>query len=249
MRAGAWGLATHWYASPAQVSNLNLTHNAFPDKHVLHTEGCLCNAPSGGRVVLPGDPLWFGLGESYAFGIMSVLQNWGEGFTDWNMLREMAAALQPIPSAPPPLTATLPTSAVPTTVDAPGGGPYHERPFSCNAPMIQKGGELILQTPYYAMGQFSRFLAPGTRIVGAMHYAGAAAPQPLGAFVYQTALAASAPFGVLAGVTPNGTTVLIVLNAQGEDVAFKIKAGAAAGAAVFANATAPAHSITSFSWA
>lgn len=97
VRAGAWGLATHWYASPAQVSNLNLTHNAFPDKHVLHTEGCLCNAPSGGRVVLPGDPLWFGLGESYAFGIMSVLQNWGEGFTDWNMLREMAAALQPIP--------------------------------------------------------------------------------------------------------------------------------------------------------
>ena len=155
----------------------------------------------------------------------------------------------PSPSAPPPLTATLPTSAVPTTVDAPGGGPYHERPFSCNAPMIQKGGELILQTPYYAMGQFSRFLAPGTRIVGAMHYAGAAAPQPLGAFVYQTALAASAPFGVLAGVTPNGTTVLIVFNAQGEDVAFKIKVGAAAGAAVFANATAPAHSITSFSWA
>ena len=71
VRAGAWGLATHWYASPSQVSNLNVTHQAFPDKHILHTEGCLCNAPSGGRVVLPGDQAWFGLGESYGFGILS----------------------------------------------------------------------------------------------------------------------------------------------------------------------------------
>ena len=220
MRAGAWGLASHWYAAPSLVSNLNATHAEFPDKHILHTEGCLCNAPSGGRVVLPGDPAWFALGESYGFGIMSVMQNHGEGFTDWNLI-----------------------------LSAPGGGPFHERPFSCNAPMIQRAGELILQTPYYFMGQFSKFLVPGTRIVGAMHYAGSEAPQPLGSFVYQTALAASAPFGVLAGVTPNGTTVCIVLNAQDAGVTFKLKSGMAAGSGVFANVTVAAHSITTLSWA
>ena len=130
-------------------------------------------------------------------------------------------------------------------LDAPGGGPYHERPFSCNAPMIQMGGRLVLQTPYYFIGQLSKFLVPGTRIVGAMHYAGRQAPQPRGAFVYQTSLAASAPFGVLAGVTPNGTTVLVVFNAQ--DIAVPFKLVAAPG--VFANATAPPHSMSTFSWA
>ena len=83
VRAGAWGLACHWYTLPSLVSNLNLTHAAFPDKHILHSEACVCNAPSGGRVVLPGDPLWFGLGEQYGFGLMATLQNFAEGFTDW----------------------------------------------------------------------------------------------------------------------------------------------------------------------
>ena len=129
-------------------------------------------------------------------------------------------------------------------LDAPGGGPYHERPFSCNAPMIQRGGALIVQTPYYVMGQLSKFLVPGTQIVGAMHYAGAAAPQPRGAFVYQTSLAESAPFGVLAGITPNGTSVLVVFNAQDAAVAFKLVAGPGA----FANVTAPPHSISTISW-
>ena len=220
VRAGAWGLATHWYASPSQVSNLNATHGEFPDRQILHTEGCLCNAPSGGRVVLPGDAAWFALGESYGFGVMSVLQNWGAGFTDWNML-----------------------------LDAPGGGPFHERPFSCNAPMIQRAGELILQTPYFFLGQFSKFLVPGTRVVGAMHYSGAEAPAPRGDFFYQTALAAGAPFGVVAGVTPNGTTVCVVLNAQDAAVSFKLKTGVAAGAGAFANITVAAHSVTTFSWA
>jgi len=83
VRAGAWGLACHWYTTPSLVSNLDQTHAAFPDKHILHTEACVCNAPSGGRVVLPGDPLWFGLGEQYGFGLMATLQNYAEGFTDW----------------------------------------------------------------------------------------------------------------------------------------------------------------------
>lgn len=130
-------------------------------------------------------------------------------------------------------------------LSAPGGGPYHERPFSCNAPMIQLGGELILQSPYYYLGQFSKFFVPGTQIVGAMHYAGADAPQPLGKFVYQTALAASSPFGVLAGATPNGTSVLLVMNAQGEEVTFKLKVQSAS---AYANVTVPAHSISTFSW-
>jgi NO-binding membrane sensor protein with MHYT domain len=110
--------------------------------------------------------------------------------------------------------------------------------------MIQKSGELILQSPYFFLGQFSKFFVPGTQIVGAMHYAGASAPQPLGKFVYQTTLAASSPFGVLAGVTPNGTSVLLVMNAQGTEVSFKLKIQDSA----YANVTVPAHSMSTFSW-
>ena len=135
MRAKVWGSAVHWYTTPSLVENLNLTHNDFPEKHILHTEGCLCNAPSGGKVVFPGEPLWFGLGESYGFGLMSTLQNWAEGFHDWNMMLNT------------------------------GGGPYHARPFSCNAPIIQNASGLILQTPYFFMGHFSKFFPPGTKIM------------------------------------------------------------------------------------
>ena len=246
VRAGAWGLACHWYTTPSLVSNLNLTHAAFPDRHILHTEACVCNAPSGGRVVLPGDPLWFGLGEQYGFGLMATLQNWAEGFTDW-VGKEKRAGGSGSASAPSPHRARprFPVPPQNMLLDAPGGGPYHERPFSCNAPMIQQGGKLVLQTPYYFMGQLSKFLVPGTRIVGAMHYAGTVAPQPRGAFVYQTSLAAGAPFGVLAGVAPNGTTVLVVLNAQDAAVAFKLVAAPG----VFANVTVPPHSFTTLSWA
>jgi len=243
VRAGAWGLAAHWYASPGQVSNLNLTHQAFPDKHILHTEGCLCNAPSGGRVVLPGDPAWFGLGESYGFGIISVLQNFGEGCKFASHTKSPSSGRNRLLTVIPyPLRLTVTDWNV--ILSAPGGGPFHERPFSCNAPMIQKSGELILQSPYFFLGQFSKFFVPGTQIVGAMHYAGASAPQPLGKFVYQTTLAASSPFGVLAGVTPNGTSVLLVMNAQGTEVSFKLKIQDSA----YANVTVPAHSMSTFSW-
>ena len=221
LRAAAWGAAVHWYTTPSLVSNLNRTHGDFPDKHIMHTEGCLCNGgPAGGKVVLPGSPMWYGLGEGYGFGLMSTLQNWAEGFHDWNMMLDM------------------------------GGGPYHERPFSCNAPMIQNASDIILQTPYYYMGHFSKFLPPGTRVVGAMHYPSSSPPPAApGSFYYQTALAASSPFGVLAGVTPNGTSVLLVMNAQEQAVNFNLKVGLGEGAFAFANVTAPAHSIQTLMWA
>ena len=49
---------------------------------VLDAAGALC-ARAGCDLVLPGDPLWFGLGEQYGFGLMATLQNFAEGFTDW----------------------------------------------------------------------------------------------------------------------------------------------------------------------
>ena len=71
-----WGVGFHWYSGD-QFANLEKTHQAFPDKKLLFTEGC----QEGG---VHWD-LW-SVGERYGHNIINDFNNWTVGWVDWNMV-------------------------------------------------------------------------------------------------------------------------------------------------------------------
>lgn len=72
-----WGAAFHWYENPQRFDNVQRTHDAYPDKHLLFSEGCQEGGPHLGE---------WGLGERYAHAIINDLNAWTEGWLDWNLL-------------------------------------------------------------------------------------------------------------------------------------------------------------------
>ncbi|MEX2443614.1 MAG: glycoside hydrolase family 30 protein [Alkalispirochaeta sp.] len=71
-----WGVGHHWYQGE-EFENLSLVHDAFPDTHLIFTEGC-----QEGGVHLGS---WF-TGERYGRNIIGDMRNWVEGWTDWNIV-------------------------------------------------------------------------------------------------------------------------------------------------------------------
>ena len=73
-----WGTAFHWYMGE-EYSNLSDVHNAFPNKAVFFSEGCL----------YPFDTAklddW-NAGETYGRSMVNDFNNWTCGWTDWNIL-------------------------------------------------------------------------------------------------------------------------------------------------------------------
>lgn len=70
-----WGTGFHWYSGD-QFENLDRLHYAFPDKHLMFTEGCWEGGVKPGR---------WDRGERYAHHIINDLNHWTEGWLDWNL--------------------------------------------------------------------------------------------------------------------------------------------------------------------
>jgi glucosylceramidase len=73
-----WGTAFHWYVGD-HFDNVRVVHDAWPDKHLLFTEG----TPTNYDPATVNDWKW---GEVYGTSILHDLQNWAVGWTDWNVL-------------------------------------------------------------------------------------------------------------------------------------------------------------------
>ncbi|MFC7786250.1 glycoside hydrolase family 30 beta sandwich domain-containing protein [Rossellomorea sp. GCM10028870] len=71
-----WGTGLHWYVSE-EFENLSKVHHAFPDKHLIFTEGCM----EGGVQVGSWDT-----GERYGRNIIGDLNNYLEAWIDWNLV-------------------------------------------------------------------------------------------------------------------------------------------------------------------
>jgi len=71
-----WGTGFHWYSGD-QFENLDRLHHAFPDRHLLFTEGCWEGGVMLGR---------WDRGERYAHHIIGDLNHWTEGWLDWNLV-------------------------------------------------------------------------------------------------------------------------------------------------------------------
>jgi glucosylceramidase len=73
-----WGVAFHWYVDD-NFDNVKLLHEAYPQTHILFTEGC--NGPFDTNTI--SDWHW---GENYGTSMLHDFNNGAEGWTDWNVL-------------------------------------------------------------------------------------------------------------------------------------------------------------------
>jgi glucosylceramidase len=78
-----WGIGYHWYENWSgglnMFDNVKRVHEAFPDKHLLFTEGC-------SESFNPQNYNRWALGERYGLNMINDFNNGTEGFTDWNIL-------------------------------------------------------------------------------------------------------------------------------------------------------------------
>ncbi len=150
-----YGTAVHWYSSTTDwmPEILQYTHEMAPDKHIIHTEGCIdADTPRW------QNDDWYWREEAtdwgwdwapeekkkdhpkytpvfrYAADIIGCLNNHVEGWVDWNMLLDRQ------------------------------GGPNHVKNW-CIAPVIVDtlSNEVYFTPLYDVMVHFSKFMRPGAR--------------------------------------------------------------------------------------
>ncbi len=162
-----WGTGLHWYSTTQGVPTelLEALHTRFPDKALLHTEGCIDgiatedSSPKGAFLGWKNDAWWWSpratdwgyywapAGEKaahprytpvhrYARAMIDGFNHWYAGWIDWNIILDR------------------------------NGGPNHVNNL-CGAPiMVDTESREVYFTPlYYVMAHFSRYLQPGDRIV------------------------------------------------------------------------------------
>ncbi|WP_226583482.1 glycoside hydrolase family 30 protein [Halobacillus litoralis] len=116
-----WGTGLHWYVSE-EFENLTKIHNDFPDKHLIFTEGCI-----EGGVQLGA----WSTGERYGRNIMGDLNNWLEGWIDWNLVLNEK------------------------------GGPNHVGNYCDAPVIVDTHkNELHYNSSYYYIGHFSKYIKP-----------------------------------------------------------------------------------------
>lgn len=126
-----WGVGYHWYCCN-KSENLSMVHKAYPDMHILFTEGCveLVNV-SGATSSKEGAGAWVH-GETYGRNIINDFNNYSEGWIDWNLI--------------------LNEQGGPNYV-----GNYCEAPV-----MVDRNTNRVMyNTSYYYIGHFSRYIEPG----------------------------------------------------------------------------------------
>lgn len=128
-----WGTGFHWYVSEA-FENIGQVHDRWPDKHLLFTEGC-----QEGGVHLNA---WH-TGERYGRNIMGDLNNWNEGFLDWNLVLDET------------------------------GGPNHVGNLCDAPIIADTVNDILhYNSSYFYIGHFSRFIKPDAVRIGLQGNAG-----------------------------------------------------------------------------
>ena len=149
------GTAIHWYASTYEVfpEVLQYAHNKAPDKYLIETEGCV-----DAEVPHWKDDDWYWRKEAtdwgwdwaseeekpfhpkyvpvyrYARDIIGCLNNWVDGWVDWNMVLDRQ------------------------------GGPNWFKNWCLAPIIVDPEADEVYMTPmYYAMAHFSKYIRPGSK--------------------------------------------------------------------------------------
>ena len=152
------GTAIHWYASTYEVfpDELQYAHNKAPDKHLIQSEACV-----DAEVPKWNDDAWYWKKEAtdwgwdwapeedkkfhpkyapvnrYARDIIGCLNNWVDGWVDWNMVLDTQ------------------------------GGPNWFKNWCVAPVIVDPDKDEVYFTPlYYTLSHFSRFIRPGAKRIG-----------------------------------------------------------------------------------
>lgn len=152
------GFAIHWYASTEDwmPESLNFTHEKSPSRHLIQTEACV-----DAEVPHWKDDQWYWSKEAtdwgwdwappaqkylhpkyvpvyrYARDIIGCLNNWVDGWVDWNMVLDRQ------------------------------GGPNWFKNWCTAPVIVDPDKDEVYLTPlYYTMAHFSRFIRPGAVRIG-----------------------------------------------------------------------------------
>ena len=153
-----YGTAVHWYTSSNDVmeESLNYTHNIAPSKSIIQTEGCIDSEIPHWK-----DNKWYWSKEAtdwgydwapeedkkdhpkyvpvyrYARDMIGCLNNWVEGWVDWNMVLDKQ------------------------------GGPNLAKNWCIAPVIVDVEKDEVYYTPlYYTMMHFSKFIRPGAKRIG-----------------------------------------------------------------------------------
>ncbi|MHA7842702.1 MAG: glycoside hydrolase family 30 protein [Winogradskyella sp.] len=152
------GTAIHWYESTYEVfpEDLQYAHNKAPDKYLIETEGCI-----DAQVPVWKDDAWYWKKEAtdwgwdwaaeedkylhpkyapanrYARDIIGCLNNWVDGWVDWNMVLNKQ------------------------------GGPNWFKNWCIAPVIVDENNDEVYFTPlYYIMTHFSKYIRPGAEVLG-----------------------------------------------------------------------------------
>ena len=152
------GTAIHWYESTYDFfpEALQYAHNKAPDKYLIQTEACVDD-----QVPVWEDDTWYWKKEAtdwgykwredkykylhpkyapvnrYARDIIGCLNNWVDGWVDWNMVLDRQ------------------------------GGPNWKKNWCVAPVIVDPEQDEVYFTPiYYVMSHFSKFIRPGAEIIG-----------------------------------------------------------------------------------
>jgi glucosylceramidase len=153
-----YGTAVHWYTGTEDwfPESLQHTHNLAPEKGIIHTEGCI-----DAEVPHWNDDAWYWKKEAtdwgydwapekdkplhpkyvptyrYARDIIGCLNNWVEGWVDWNMILDDK------------------------------GGPNHAKNWCIAPILVKPETDQVYITPlYYMLSHFSKYIRPGAVRIG-----------------------------------------------------------------------------------
>lgn len=126
-----WGVGYHWYCCD-KYENLTSLHTLYPDLHMLLTECCVELAYDSTTGESSSSGLWEH-GERYARQIIGDLNNWSEGYIDWNLVLDSQ------------------------------GGPNHVGNYCEAPIMLSESGDLVYNPSYWYIAHFSRYIRPGAK--------------------------------------------------------------------------------------
>ena len=155
------GMAIHWYESTYEVfpEELQYAHNKAPEKYLIETEGCVDSEVPAWK-----DDAWYWKKEAtdwgwdwapedqkylhpkyapvnrYARDIIGCLNNWVDGWVDWNMVLNRQ------------------------------GGPNWFKNWCAAPIIVDEEADEVYFTPlFYTMAHFSKYIRPNADVIGVDH--------------------------------------------------------------------------------
>lgn len=137
-----WGTGNHWYLSE-DFQQLSTLHYAFPDKHLIFTEGCVELTTVAENATGQHHIGSWENGQRYGRNIIGDFNNWSEGWIDWNLILNEQ------------------------------GGPNHVANYCEAPIMVNRQTDDVIFNPsYYIIGHFSKYIKPGAKNIILTHSVG-----------------------------------------------------------------------------